>query len=170
MQEVSARLGITKGNLYYYFKDKQDLLFQCHMHCMDISLAALHDVQSDQDCADEPLRILLVRHIAGMVKNGFGNVLLTDLENLTPTQRKQCVVKRDKFEAGVRQLIEAGVRNGTYVCDDVKLASLAMLGAINWLPKWYRPDGELDPHQIASRFTDFLMKALEPRVSPTPVA
>src|SRR3990167_7498805 len=31
MQEIARRLGITKGNLYYYFRDKQDLLYKCHL-------------------------------------------------------------------------------------------------------------------------------------------
>jgi len=161
MQDIAVELGITKGNLYYYFKDKQDILFQCHMRCMDLSLTALRDIEAGSCDASEPLRTLLVRHITGMVENGFGSVLLTDLDNLTPIQRSLYVARRDEFEAGVRKLIEAGVRNGIYECDDVKLASLAMLGAINWLPKWYRPEGALAPHEVALRLADFLMKALE---------
>lgn len=167
MQDIAVELGITKGNLYYYFKDKQDILFQCHMRCMDLSLTALHDIQSGSCDTIEPLRTLLVRHITGMVENGFGSVLLTDLDNLTPIQRSLYVARRDEFEAGVRKLIEAGVRRGIYECDDIKLASLAMLGAINWLPKWYRPEGALAPHEVAARLADFLMRALERKVPDT---
>lgn len=168
MQDIALELGITKGNLYYYFKDKQDILFQCHMRCMDLSLAALRDIQAGQGGPHDPLHTLLVRHIGGMLENGFGSVLLTDLDNLTPAQRRHYVARRDEFEAGVRQLVEAGVRQGTYACDDVKLASLAMLGAINWLPKWYRPDGALAPHEVANGLADFLMKALERKTPPKP--
>jgi len=167
MQDIAVELGITKDNLYYYFQDKQDILFQCHMRCMDLSLDALHDIQAGRDGVDEPLHALLVRHITGMVENGFGSVLLTDLDNLTPIQRSIYVARRDEFEAGVRQLIESGVRRGIYACDDVKLASLAMLGAINWLPKWYRPEGSLAPGAVAQGLADFLMKALE-RKMPEP--
>lgn len=168
MQDIAVELGITKGNLYYYFKDKQDILFQCHMRCMDLSLAALHDIQAGQCGMGDPLHTLLVRHIAGMVQNDFGSVLLTDLDNLTPIQRSLYVARRDEFEAGVRQLIESGVRRGDYACDDIKLASLAMLGAINWLPKWYRPEGALAPGEVAKGLADFLMRALERKTSEDP--
>ena len=163
MQDIAVELGITKGNLYYYFKDKQDILYQCHMRCMDISLEALEEVRA-AGMAD-PLRVLLVRHISGMIESGFGSVLLTDLDNLSAPQRTRYIAKRDEFEAGVRALIQRGISSGAYVCDDIKLAGLAMLGAINWLPKWYRPGGELSPAQIATGLTDFLMRALEPKAA-----
>lgn len=165
MKDIAFELGITKGNLYYYFKDKQDILFQCHMRCMDLSIDALHDILAGRSGENEPLHDLLVRHIAGMLANGFGSVLLTDLDNLTPLQRSLYVARRDEFEAGVRQLIESGVQRGVYACDDVKLASLAMLGAINWLPKWYRPEGLLAADEVAQGLANFLMKALEPKAA-----
>lgn len=160
MQDVADHLGITKGNLYYYFKSKQDLLFQCHMRCMDLSLEALHEILATPSSRVEALHTLLVRHITGMLENGFSGVLLTDLDNLTPAQRLQYVARRDEFESGVRQLIDTGVRQGVYVCEDAKLASLIMLGSINWLPKWYRPDGDLAPKELATGIANFLMKSL----------
>jgi AcrR family transcriptional regulator len=165
MKDIACELGITKGNLYYYFEDKQDILFQCHMRCMDLSIDALQDIQAGRSGENEPLHALLVRHIAGMLANGFGSVLLTDLDNLTPLQRSLYVARRDEFEAGVRQLIESGVQRGVYACVDVKLASLAILGAINWLPKWYRPEGFLTAKEVAQGLADFLMKALEPKAA-----
>jgi AcrR family transcriptional regulator len=162
MQDIAVELGITKGNLYYYFKDKQDILYQCHMRCMDISLAALHDVLNEDGSTEQKLRRLLVRHIGGILDDGFGGVLLTDLDNLSPIQRKRYVAKRDEFETGVRQLIDAGVQCGEFQCADIKLAGLAMLGAINWIPKWYRPDGPLSSTEIAAGLADMLMRSLRP--------
>lgn len=161
MQDIADHLGISKGNLYYYFKDKQDILFQCRMRCMDLSLAALHDIQTEQCSQIDPLHTLLLRHITGMLENGFGGVLLTDLDNLTTAQRSHYVALRDEFESGVRHLIDTGVSQGYYACDDAKLASLVMLGAINWLPKWYRPNGNLAPNELATDMANFLMRALE---------
>ena len=161
MQDVADQLGITKGNLYYYFKGKQDILFQCHMRCMDLSIEALREIQAAQHRQTDPLQALLVMHITGMLENGFGGVLLTDMENLTPAQRSHYVARRDEFESGVRQLIDAGVQQGIYVCENAKLASLIMLGSINWLPKWYRPDGDLAPKELATGIANFLMKSLQ---------
>jgi AcrR family transcriptional regulator len=160
IQDIADELGMTKGNLYYYFKDKQDILYQCHMRCMDISLHALKQATAADGSADEKLRILLVGHIHGVLDDGFGSILQTDLESFWPDQRKQYVGKRDQLERGVRKLIEDGVRSGEFECDNVKLAGFSILGAINWIPKWYRPNGPLHADEIADSMVEYFLRGL----------
>src|SRR5688572_1841484 len=59
IQDVADELGMTKGNLYYYFKDKQDILYHCHMRSMDISMRALEIATATGETPAEKLRILL---------------------------------------------------------------------------------------------------------------
>ena len=160
IQEVADELGITKGNLYYYFKDKQDILYHCHMRSMEISLRALTDTLALGGTPSEKLRILLVRHIRGTIDDGFGGILQTDLEKIRPAQRKQYIGKRDELERGVRGLIEEGVKAGEFECEDVKLAGFSILGGINWIPKWHRPGGPLSSEQISERMADFYLRGL----------
>ncbi|MES2414788.1 MAG: TetR/AcrR family transcriptional regulator [Pseudomonadota bacterium] len=161
MVDIADRLGITKGNLYYYFNDKQDILYQCHMRSMGISLDALASLDAG-DSPDLRLRQLLERHIMGIIDGGMGGVLLTDLESLSEQQRSTYVARRDEFESGVRRLIEAGVAEGVLACADAKLASLTILGAINWIPKWYRSGGPLSSEEIAEGMADLLLRSVQP--------
>lgn len=160
MEDVAAELGITKGNLYYYFKDKQDILYQCHMRSMEISLRSLEQALQSGRTPAEKLRLLLIGHIRGVVDEGFGGILQTDLENLRSDQRNQYVRKRDELERGVRRLIEEGNRAGDFECPNVKLAGFAILGAINWIPKWYRANGPLTPEQISVEMVDYFLRGL----------
>ena len=160
IQDIADELGMTKGNLYYYFKDKQDILYQCHMRCMDVSLRALKQAMAAEATAGEKLRILLVGHIHGVLDDGFGSLLQTDLESFWPDQRKQYVSKRDQLERGVRSLIDDGVRSGEFECANVKLAGFSILGAINWIPKWYRPKGPLEADEIADGMVEYFLRGL----------
>jgi AcrR family transcriptional regulator len=161
MQEIADRLGMTKGNLYYYFKDKQDLLYRCHVSAMRLSLKALDEMRKSGEPPATRLRTLLTRHIRAITDEVYGAVLLTDLESLTPAQRRRYVALRDRFERGVRQLIREGIERGEFRKIDVRLAGFAILGAINWIPKWYDPRGELSSAAIADIFADFLVGGLE---------
>jgi AcrR family transcriptional regulator len=160
MKDVADRLGLVKGNLYYYFRSKQELLYHCHIKCMEISLRALEDAERSRASPAERLRTLLVRHIQGIADEAYGAVLLTDLESLTAAQRKKYVALRDRFEHGVRALIRAGIARGEFRRQDPRIAGFALLGAINWIPKWYRPDGELSSQVIAEQFADFFLRSL----------
>jgi len=160
MKNVADRLGLVKGNLYYYFKNKQELLYHCHIKCMEVSLKALEEAERSRAAPSERLRTLLVRHIRGISDEAYGAVLLTDLESLTLAQRRKYVALRDRFEQGVRALIKAGIARGEFRRQDPRIAGFALLGAINWIPKWYRPGGELSSQEIAEQFADFFLRSL----------
>jgi AcrR family transcriptional regulator len=160
MQDIADRLNMTKGNLYYYFKSKQDLLFHCHMKCMEISLAALTEAERGDAKPAARLRRLLVAHIKGIIEDSYGAVLLTDLEDLTTEQRRRYVGMRDRFERGVRKIIDQGIASGEFRKIDSRLAGFAILGSINWMPKWYRPEGKLPASSLADGFADFFIHAL----------
>lgn len=162
MQDIADRLGLVKGNLYYYFKSKQDILYHCHVKCMRASLAALEDAERASGSPARRLREMLVRHMHAIVEDPYGGVLLADLDALGAARRRRYVTMRDEFERGVRRLIEAGVRAGEFRACDARLAGFAILGAINWIPKWYRPDGELRAGEIAESFADQFIRSLKP--------
>ena len=162
MRDIADRLGLVKGNLYYYFKNKQDILYHCHVKCIAISLAALDEISAMDLPPAEALRELLVRHIRNITEDAYGGVLLTDLESLTPVQRKRYVAMRDRFEEGVRRLIRGGIADGAFTQQNVDLAGITILGAINWIPKWYRHDGPMSSIEIADRIADQLIRSLRP--------
>ena len=162
LQDVASELGMTKGNIYHYFKDKQELVFHCHMRSMELSLHALETARAEGRSPTDTLQKLLRRHIRAVVNEGFGGLLQTDLESLNPEQRKDYVRERDILERGVRDIIEQGVSAGEMHCENVKLAGFIILGAINWIPKWYDPRGALTADHIAEQVTEQLMNGLVP--------
>jgi len=160
MQDIADHLGLVKGNLYYYFKNKEDLIYHAHIKCVKTSLDALERARATDGSAAMRLRTLIVEHILAMTEGPYGAVLLHDIDTLTPARRRKYVALRDQFERGVRELIDAGIGGGELPAQDVRTAGFAILGAINWIPKWYRADGELSARAIAERFADMFMAAL----------
>lgn len=161
MAEVAKHVGLVKGNLYYYFKDRQELIFHCHMRCTEMSLAALEEIAPRRVSAEERLREFLRRHIEIIISSDYGGALLADIGELTPAQRRRYVALRDRVEAGVRKLIEEGVARRQFRPLPVPLAGFAILGSINWMPKWHRPDGALPAREVADTFVDFFIRGLK---------
>jgi len=65
----------------------------------------------------------------------------------------------------MRRVIENGVRSGVFGKIDAKLLSFAILGAVNWIPRWYQPDGPASSQDIADRFADYLVGGLRRTVT-----
>jgi TetR/AcrR family transcriptional regulator len=83
-----------------------------------------------------------------------------DLEALSPAHLKAVIVRRDEFDRGVRMVLDEGMANGTFGKADPKFLAFALLGAVNWIPRWFNPDGPASSQEIADRFADYLIAGL----------
>ena len=68
-----------------------------------------------------------------------GTALALELDALRPASRAAVVSGRDRYDRGLRELIEEAVREGLFRPTDPKLTAFAIVGAINWIGRWYRP-------------------------------
>jgi len=161
VEEIAAALGMKKGNLYYYFRNKEEILFACHQYSLDQLLALLHDIERHNLEAEEKLRRLIVGAVHLILDELHGTALFLDLEALSPAHLKAVIARRDRFDQGVRRALNEGVEDGRFHLADAKLLSFALLGAINWIPRWYNPEGPSSSQEIAERFADYLIAGLK---------
>jgi AcrR family transcriptional regulator len=162
VERIAAMLDMKKGNLYYYYRNKEEILLACHQYSLDRLLALLEEIEQSDAAPDEKLRRLIVSFVHTILDELHGTALFLDLEALSAVHRKLVVSRRDQFDHGMRQVIENGVRSGVFGPIDAKLLSFAILGAVNWIPRWYNPDGPASSQEIADRFADYLIGGLRP--------
>jgi AcrR family transcriptional regulator len=160
VEQIATSLRMKKGNLYYYFRNKEEILFACHQYSLDRISALLEEIAASDDDAHVKLRRLIVAFVHTILDELHGTTLLIDLEALTPAHLKTVVAQRDRVDRGMRQIILDGVSSGAFVRADPKLVSFAILGAVNWIPRWFKLDGPASSQEIADRFADFLVAGL----------
>ena len=160
VEEIAAALHMKKGNLYYYFRNKEEILFACHQYSLDRLLAILDEVERSGAPPDQKLRQLIGAFVHTILDELHGTALGLDLEALSPAHLRTVIARRDKFDKGMREVLKEGVRSGTFMYADTKLLSFAILGAVNWIPRWYSPDGPSSSQEIADRFADYLIAGL----------
>jgi TetR/AcrR family transcriptional regulator len=160
VEKIAAALHMKKGNLYYYFHNKEEILFACHQYSLDRLLAQLDEVEQNGLAPDEKLRQLIVFFVHTILDELHGTALFLELEALSPTHLKTVIARRDRFDHGMRHILEEGIGKGLFGPADAKLLSFAILGAVNWIPRWYDPDGPAASQEIADRFADYLIGGL----------
>jgi AcrR family transcriptional regulator len=160
VDEIASALHMTKGNLYYYFKDKEDILFACHEYALDLVLRMLKKVQEGPYPPQEKLRRVIVSFVHMMIDELRGTALTMDVQALSPSRRKKVIAKRDRFDRGIRRIITDGIESGIFRRSDPKLATFAILGSVNWIPYWFDPHGEATSVEIGEEFAEHLISGL----------
>ena len=163
MQRIAASLQMEKGNLYYYFRNKEEILFACHQYSLDRLIMLLDEIAGSPAGPDEKLRTLIVALVHTILDELHGTTLFIDLEALTPAHLRTIIGRRDRVDRGMRQIISDGAAAGAFVPLDAKLLSFAILGAVNWIPRWFKPDGPASSNAIAEGFATYLIAGLRQR-------
>ena len=163
VEQIASALKMKKGNLYYYFRNKENILFACHEYSLDRVLTVLGEIERSALAPDRKLRQLFVTAVHIILDELHGTALYLGLEALTPAHRKAIIARRDLFDHGVRRILAEGVRTGLFAPQaNAKLITFAMLGAVNWIPRWYDPEGASTSQEIAEAFADYLLQGLRP--------
>jgi len=157
VDQIARALHMTKGNLYYYFRNKEEILFFCHDYSLDVLLGMLKGIEEQGGSPADRLRRLLSAFVHHIIDDLHGTALTMDLPALSRPLLKRIIVKRDRFERAIRRILEEGMAQGEFVVRDPKLLTFAILGAVNWITRWYDDKGVASSEEIAQTFTTFLM-------------
>jgi AcrR family transcriptional regulator len=162
MRDIAEAAGFSHGNIYYYFANKLELLFFCQDYSLDRMIEAMHELSHERMPADEKLRRIIERQLHFMLDELDGAAAHLEIDALSPAMRTRIVKKRDTYEGMVRKVIVDGMRSGVFRRADAGLVTRAMLGAINWTARWYRPSGPTPASEVALAFSDYLVRGLMP--------
>lgn len=163
LDDVAKTLGVTKPALYYYVKNKQEILFECHMLSQDLGEQALAFAQETGRSGREKI-VLLARRYIELITGEIGSfAVLSEFDALEAENKTIIARRRDGFDRRFRKLIVEGIGDGSIRDVDPKLTVFFFMGAINWMTRWFRPDGPIAGEEIARHFADLLDESIMKR-------
>lgn len=160
MRDIAAELGMAVGNLYYYFKDKGELLAFVQENALSGLLELVARARDLPLRADGKLFFLIEEHVVLLNERTPGSLAHLEVEALGERFREAVQVRRDAYERFYREVIEAGMAAGVFRKTDAKVAALAILGAANWTVKWFRPEGSKTAREIGRECAEMLVRGL----------
>lgn len=154
LQEIATRTGILKGSIYYYITTKQDLLAHLLKEAHEKGLAQIRPIAEDSENPVQRLAKMIAAHIRYVCTDRKRTaVFIHESRRLTLEQRKEFLGDEHAYRKLFQQLIDEGRSAGLInQAVDPKLAALCLLGSLNSLYEWYRPDGEFAIESIAAQF------------------
>jgi TetR/AcrR family transcriptional regulator, cholesterol catabolism regulator len=160
-REIAEVLGIRKASLYYHVENKEDLLYNI---CKS-SLAQIHtDVAGALAGVTDPherMDALIRTHLQSMLRERVQFVAVGEMHFLSGERLSEVISLRDAYEDVVRGVLSDARRASVLRQDiSVKYLCLILLGLLNRVELWYRPDGGLSPDELGLVFEGIFLNGI----------
>ncbi len=160
MEEIADKVHMAKGNLYYYFPSKQDLLFFCQEQSLGRLITEAASISQSGLSAEEQLRSLIKTHLRTILQELPGSTAHTDFRSLPDPLLRKVIQRRDEYEKAYRRVIQRGMKRGAFKKANVKVVVWAILGALNWSIQWYSPKGTFTVDELGEQFAELFLASL----------
>jgi TetR/AcrR family transcriptional regulator, cholesterol catabolism regulator len=161
MNDVAASLRLSKGGLYHHFQSKDEILYHIMSHAMDITEERVINVARRIEGVEERLRTLIRLHIGVVLSEEDREITVMLHENhpLPPALRRKINGRKKDYVHFVENLV-ADVQRQRNSTSQVtpRAAAFALVGMINWIYQWYRPDGSLTGDALVRQYTDIFFR------------
>lgn len=160
--DLARELGLHRGSVYYYLSTKEELLYELVRDRYAAGTALLERLRDDPRDALAKLRSLIEEHVVELADHLIPSALaLNESRSLSPERRAAIAAEEAAYQDGIAALIAAGQSEGTIRDDiDPRLATMAILGAINWMHRWYDESRGGSPRLLARQFATVFTRGM----------
>lgn len=160
LSEVAASLGITKQALYHYTRSKEDLLYKCYVRSLDLAEEAYNHADGHASSGLEKIIAFVKFHLHS---NPERYAILDNLGALSDAHRRAISTRAKGLEQRMRGFISDGMKDRSIAAVDPKFTEFWILGSLAWMPKWFKPDGQMSVDEVAQSFLQLICDGLRPR-------
>lgn len=161
ISDLAQELGLTTASLYYHVSGKQELLLRVLGTGMERFLQRLEDIAAQDLDPRLRLRLAVENHLSFVLEEqGSVTVFLRERRFLEPPYRQQYQELVERYETLFTEMVSEAMEAGAIPPGDPHLIRLAILGMINWIVEWYKPDGRFAPEEIRATFADLITERM----------
>lgn len=160
MEQIAARLGLTKAALYYYFSDKSEILVRClALGRQVVDEAFAHAISLDASGL-ERIVAFVRRYVLGITSELGACAMTLELRSAPPDEMPRLRSNMRRIDGQLRNLVSAGIDDGSCSQVDPALAINWIMGAMVLIPRWYRSGSRLSAEAIAEEFANYTRRML----------
>lgn len=162
MRDIASAVGVLPGSLYAHIAGKETLLVEIVDAGFDRFLALAEEISESSEPADVRLRRAIKEHVKAVADSRERTlVVLQQWRYLSGAHYEQVVEKRHVYQDSFARIVDDGVDAGLFKADlDRHVAVFTILGALNWVPEWFSPEGPVTAEEVGERMADVLLSGL----------
>ena len=163
MRDIAAAYGCKPANIYNFFPNKEEILFEVLREEMEEILSPIKHLEEDDGTSPvEQLRLVISSHLKLTLSYRRSAKLLFDisLDNLSRAKRKKIVDLRDTYDRIIRKVLRRGIDSGSFGGVDEKLAGFMISSMITRTRLWYHPKKGVSVEELADFIFEFALNGL----------
>ena len=161
LKDVADLLGLTDAALYYYVRNKEELVYLCYVRAADVGRDAMQRAVDEGGNGYETVQRYLRYHIEAMVGDQGPIAIMSEVPSLRPDHREEVLELSRKHSTRFESMLERGIADRSIADCDVRMTGNAIMGSLNWIPKWFHGDAAMGA-RIVEEFPQILSRGLDP--------
>jgi AcrR family transcriptional regulator len=164
MREIAIAHGCRPANIYNYFSDKEEILFEVLREEMERIIHPIKHLEEEEDTSPiEQLKFIIESHLKVTLSYRRSAKLLFDvaLDSLSPDKRKKIIDFRDTYDRIIRRVIHRGIETGYFPPVDVRLAGFMIASMITRTRIWFHPKKGVSVGELADFISQFALNGLK---------
>jgi AcrR family transcriptional regulator len=174
LKDVARHLGLTDAALYYYVRNKEELVYQCYLRGAELGREAMNRARTEGTTGFDRAFLYIRYHVEVMVGDRGPVAIMSEIPSLKKPHRDEILRISRRHSSEFETILTLGIEDGSIGKCNVRMTGNAIMGAINWIPKWFHGDAETG-QKVLSEFPPLLTRCLLPghgelrdRFSPNP--
>lgn len=159
LRDVAAILGLTDAALYYYVKNKEELVYLCYLRAGDVGRDAMDRAIAGGGNGLEIVRRYLRLHLDAFTGERGPIAIMSEIPSLEPGHQHEILDVSRRHSERFEALLEKGIEDGSIAPCNVRMTGNAIMGALNWVPKWFRGDATV-ASEVVDEFPRILSAGL----------
>lgn len=160
IRDIAKAVGMTTASLYYHFPSKEEIFVAVHGRSLENVQREVMDAIAGIKDPWEKLEAAAAAHSRNFASTESSGAAIAAqyYEGSLAPFRKIMVPQRDAYERLITVLV-ADLQLPAEI--DARLFRLQLLGALNWIPVWYRPNSGLAAEEVARQFVRNFRRGLD---------
>jgi TetR/AcrR family transcriptional regulator, cholesterol catabolism regulator len=143
LKDVANILGLTDAALYYYVKNKEELVYLCYVRAGEVGRESMDRAIAEGSCGLDTVTRYIHYHVEAMTGERGPVAIMSEIPSLQPEHRDQVLQISRDHSTRFEQVLERGIEDGSIAPCDVRMTGNAIMGALNWVPKWFHGDADV---------------------------
>lgn len=159
MNDLAREIGLSKPALYHYVRSKEQLLSELYADVLLDNTSAVTRIVAAAPTPVAALRAVIVQRVVYTCENqALLTVFFQEESHLPPAELERVTAARQTYDEAVLAIVEQALaERALAITVPARIYVNTLIGAANWVYRWYDPAGRLGPQALGEEVATALL-------------